>query len=84
MPAKDNDRLRRITFSEAIREATKNRIRPIFMSVLTSVFGMMPADPVSRCGVGTLSRDWQRGRGWIAHLDDLHACTRTGAVQSVS
>ena len=27
---------------EAIREATKNRIRPIFMSVLTSVFGMMP------------------------------------------
>jgi len=27
---------------EAIREATSNRIRPIFMSVSTSVFGMMP------------------------------------------
>ncbi|MBK9167516.1 MAG: efflux RND transporter permease subunit [Bryobacterales bacterium] len=27
---------------EAIREATQNRIRPIFMSVLTSVCGMMP------------------------------------------
>ena len=28
--------------AEAIREATTNRIRPIFMSTLTSVFGMMP------------------------------------------
>lgn len=27
---------------EAIREATGNRIRPIFMSVLTTVFGMLP------------------------------------------
>ena len=27
---------------EAIREATGNRIRPIFMSTLTSVFGMLP------------------------------------------
>jgi HAE1 family hydrophobic/amphiphilic exporter-1 len=27
---------------EAIREATGNRIRPIFMSVTTSVFGMLP------------------------------------------
>jgi len=27
---------------EAIREATSNRIRPIFMSVATSVFGMLP------------------------------------------
>jgi len=27
---------------EAIAEATRNRIRPIFMSTLTSVFGMMP------------------------------------------
>jgi HAE1 family hydrophobic/amphiphilic exporter-1 len=27
---------------EAIREATGNRIRPIFMSVSTSVFGMLP------------------------------------------
>jgi len=26
----------------AIEEATRNRIRPIFMSTLTSVFGMMP------------------------------------------
>ena len=28
--------------SEAILEATRNRIRPIFMSTLTSVFGMIP------------------------------------------
>lgn len=28
--------------SEAILEATRNRIRPIFMSTLTSVFGMLP------------------------------------------
>ncbi len=27
---------------EAIRESTRNRIRPIFMSVTTSVFGMLP------------------------------------------
>ena len=27
---------------EAIREAVSNRIRPIFMSVSTSVFAMMP------------------------------------------
>ncbi len=29
-------------FEEAIVEATQNRIRPIFMSTLTSVFGMLP------------------------------------------
>nr|NIS68575.1 AcrB/AcrD/AcrF family protein [Pseudomonadota bacterium] len=28
--------------TEAIHEAVKNRVRPIFMSVSTSVFGMMP------------------------------------------
>ena len=28
--------------SDAIIEATKNRIRPIFMSTLTSIFGMLP------------------------------------------
>ena len=28
--------------NDAIREATRNRIRPIFMSTLTSVFGMLP------------------------------------------
>ncbi|MEM7496875.1 MAG: efflux RND transporter permease subunit [Pseudomonadota bacterium] len=28
--------------SDAIEEATRNRIRPIFMSTLTSVFGMLP------------------------------------------
>ena len=27
---------------DAVLEATKNRIRPIFMSTLTSVFGMLP------------------------------------------
>ncbi len=29
-------------FEDALIEATKNRIRPIFMSTLTSVFGMLP------------------------------------------
>ena len=28
--------------TDAITNATKNRIRPIFMSTLTSVFGMLP------------------------------------------
>jgi HAE1 family hydrophobic/amphiphilic exporter-1 len=28
--------------ADAILEATRNRLRPIFMSTLTSVFGMMP------------------------------------------
>ena len=31
-----------LTISGAILEATKNRIRPIFMSTLTSVLGMLP------------------------------------------
>jgi len=31
-----------MTPREAIRESVQNRIRPIFMSVSTSVFGMMP------------------------------------------
>ena len=31
-----------MTPNDAILEATRNRIRPIFMSTLTSVFGMMP------------------------------------------
>ncbi len=31
-----------LTVVDAIREATRNRIRPIFMSTLTSLFGMMP------------------------------------------
>ncbi len=35
-------RLENMNPREAIRESTKNRIRPIFMSVLTSVFGMAP------------------------------------------
>lgn len=31
-----------MTSSDAVIEATRNRIRPIFMSTLTSVFGMLP------------------------------------------
>lgn len=31
-----------LSVSEAINRATRNRIRPIFMSTLTSVFGMLP------------------------------------------
>ena len=31
-----------MTIQDAILEATRNRIRPIFMSTLTSVFGMIP------------------------------------------
>ena len=33
---------RNFSVDSAILEATKNRIRPIFMSTLTSVFGMFP------------------------------------------
>ena len=35
-------RIEGVEESEAIRRATRNRIRPIFMSTLTSVFGMFP------------------------------------------
>ena len=35
-------RIEHLPADEAIRHATKNRIRPIFMSTLTSVFGMLP------------------------------------------
>ncbi|MEL6198165.1 MAG: efflux RND transporter permease subunit, partial [Pseudomonadota bacterium] len=35
-------RFDRMGVAEAIEEATRNRIRPIFMSTLTSVFGMLP------------------------------------------
>ena len=31
-----------LVYEEAIVEATRNRVRPIFMSTLTSVFGMLP------------------------------------------
>ena len=31
-----------MSVNDAIMEATRNRIRPIFMSTLTSVFGMLP------------------------------------------
>ena len=35
-------RIESVEATEAIRKATRNRIRPIFMSTLTSVFGMLP------------------------------------------
>ncbi|MBT7770895.1 MAG: efflux RND transporter permease subunit, partial [Rhodospirillales bacterium] len=36
--------------SDAIQEATRNRIRPIFMSTLTSIFGMLPLVVVPGAG----------------------------------
>jgi HAE1 family hydrophobic/amphiphilic exporter-1 len=36
--------------SDAILEATRNRIRPIFMSTLTSIFGMLPLVVVPGAG----------------------------------
>ncbi|MEE2761704.1 MAG: efflux RND transporter permease subunit [Pseudomonadota bacterium] len=35
-------RVENMPADEAIKEATRNRVRPIFMSTLTSIFGMMP------------------------------------------
>nr|MBC8290970.1 efflux RND transporter permease subunit [Planctomycetota bacterium] len=35
-------RVEGLEVSDSITEATRNRIRPIFMSTLTSVFGMLP------------------------------------------
>ncbi|MDA0239530.1 MAG: efflux RND transporter permease subunit [Proteobacteria bacterium] len=35
-------RVENMPAADAIQEATKNRIRPIFMSTLTSIFGMLP------------------------------------------
>ena len=35
-------RVENMIAGDAIQEATRNRVRPIFMSTLTSIFGMMP------------------------------------------
>ena len=35
-------RVENMAAGEAIQEATRNRVRPIFMSTLTSIFGMLP------------------------------------------
>ena len=35
-------RIENMPAGEAIQEATRNRVRPIFMSTLTSIFGMLP------------------------------------------
>ena len=37
-----NHRQEKQNFEDAIISATRNRIRPIFMSTITSVFGMLP------------------------------------------
>jgi len=37
-----NIREKGMSVAEAIPKATENRVRPIFMSTLTSVFGMLP------------------------------------------
>jgi HAE1 family hydrophobic/amphiphilic exporter-1 len=43
-------RFEHLDYAAAILEATRNRIRPIFMSTLTSVFGMMPLVVVPGAG----------------------------------
>ena len=35
-------RVESMAAGDAIQEATRNRVRPIFMSSLTSIFGMLP------------------------------------------
>ena len=35
-------RVENMDAAQAIQEATRNRVRPIFMSTLTSIFGMLP------------------------------------------
>jgi HAE1 family hydrophobic/amphiphilic exporter-1 len=35
-------RVEHMPAGDAIQEATRNRVRPIFMSTLTSIFGMLP------------------------------------------
>ena len=43
----------------SIREATRNRIRPIFMTIGSNVFGMLPLVLFARRRFGTLSRVWE-------------------------
>ena len=66
---------------EAIRESVKTRIRPIFMTTLTSVFGMLPL--VLAPGAGS---ELYRGLGAVVVgglvlLDAVHAGRRAAAVQ---
>ena len=51
------------TPEQAIIEATRNRVRPIFMSTLTSIIGMLPLVVFPRCRVGTLPRAGVGGAG---------------------
>ena len=77
----DDDHIDPLPPLEAIRESVKTRIRPIFMSVLTSVGGMLPL--VLFPGSGS---EMYRGLGSVvvggAHrLDRVHARARPPAVQ---
>jgi HAE1 family hydrophobic/amphiphilic exporter-1 len=47
----NNVREHKLAYSEAVLEATRSRLRPIFMTAATSVFGMLPL--VVRPGVGS-------------------------------
>jgi len=38
----NNIRIYGMEYREAVRESTRTRLRPIFMTALTSVFGMLP------------------------------------------
>jgi hydrophobic/amphiphilic exporter-1 (mainly G- bacteria), HAE1 family len=49
-----------VAVEAAIRQATENRVRPIFMSTMTSIFGMVPL--VVRTGAGT---ELYRGLGVV-------------------
>ena len=66
---------------EAIRESVRTRIRPIFMSMTTSVLGMSPLVLFPGRGIGVVPRHRQRRDRRAGRLDGIHAVARADAVQ---
>ena len=65
----------------AIREAVENRIRPIFMSVSTSVFGMLRLVIFPGAGAELLSGLRKRRGRRTRCPDSVHAVSRRGSFQ---
>ena len=65
-----------LSANDAVIEATRNRIRPIFMSTLTSLFGLVPLVIFPGAGSELISRHWCCGVWWPwpVNLGDLDHC----------
>ncbi len=75
-------RVEGLGYNEAIQQSCRTRMRPIFMSTMTSVLGMMPL----AMGSGrerALQRPGRGHRRWADGFDAVHADPRARAVFAV-